>query len=113
MKGMSVTTQNAAQGLAERSAEHERAWAEHCETFELKLWLRKELDAITEAAALLDEAEQVVERLAGAATGLSHGTDWNNGTHAKTHGYRCKLLAALPEARALLAKLHKEQDDEK
>ena len=30
-----------------------------------------------------------------AARGLSCGTDWNNGTHAKLCGYRQKLLEAL------------------
>lgn len=37
-----------------------------------------------------------------AADGLSRGEDWNNGTHAKLHGYRKKLLAAIPAARAAL-----------
>ena len=30
-----------------------------------------------------------------AARGLAKGTDWNNGTQAKAHGYRRKLLEAL------------------
>ena len=43
-----------------------------------------------------DEAVvQAADALAKAAQGLSHGTDWNNGTHAKTHGYRQQLLEAL------------------
>lgn len=35
------------------------------------------------------------QEMAKAAEGLSHGADWNNGTHAKMHGYRQKLLDAL------------------
>lgn len=37
------------------------------------------------------------KKLLEAAEGLSYGTDWNNGTHAKLHGYRQKLLDALSE----------------
>ena len=48
---------------------------------ELLLFLRNRADAIL--------------GLVRAAEGLSHGEDWNNGTHAKTHGYRRKLLEAL------------------
>ena len=36
-----------------------------------------------------------IAALVAAADGLSRGEDWNNGTHAKKHGYRTKLLAAL------------------
>lgn len=42
-----------------------------------------------------DGVVQAADALAKAAQGLSHGTDWNNGTHAKTHGYRQQLLEAL------------------
>jgi hypothetical protein len=41
------------------------------------------------------EERERVKDLVEAATGLSYGTDWNNGTHAKLHGYRQKLLDAL------------------
>ncbi len=41
--------------------------------------------------ATLEAALKVVE----AAKGLSHGEDWNYGTHALVHGYRAKLLQAL------------------
>ena len=34
-------------------------------------------------------------RVARAAEGLCHGTDWNKGTHAITHGYRQKLIDAV------------------
>ena len=63
-----------------------------------------------EAASLIERLYRGRERLREAtrplvyaATGLSHGEDWNNGTHAKLHGYRQKLLDALPEAKAALA----------
>lgn len=46
---------------------------------------------------------KALRALTDAAQGLSHGTDWNNGTHAKLHGYRQKLLDALPDARAALS----------
>ena len=46
---------------------------------------------------------EALEGITRAAEGLSHGVDWNNGTHAKTHGYRQKLLDALPAARAAIA----------
>lgn len=38
--------------------------------------------------------------VAKAANGLSFGSDWNNGTHAKYHGYRQKLIDALQALRA-------------
>lgn len=43
-----------------------------------------------------------------AARGLSFGTDWNGGTQAKLHGYRQKLLDALPAALAALPSPPKE-----
>ena len=46
---------------------------------------------------------EALEPLCQAAWGLSMGEDWNNGTHAKMHGYRNKLLAAIPAARAALS----------
>lgn len=39
--------------------------------------------------------EALLERVYAAARGLCHGTDWNHGTHAKTHGYRQKLIDAV------------------
>lgn len=39
--------------------------------------------------------------LVEAARGLAFGEDWNKGTAAKTHGYRDKLLRALPDACAV------------
>ena len=50
-------------------------------------------------------AVEALERLVKAAEGLSHGTDWNNGTHVKLHGYRRKLVDAIPEAAEALAAL--------
>lgn len=38
---------------------------------------------------------EVSERVCEASDGLSHGVDWNQGTHAIIHGYRKKLLKAL------------------
>lgn len=40
-----------------------------------------------------------LQRVVEAAHGLSFGKDWNNGNAAKRHGYRAKLLRALPKAR--------------
>jgi hypothetical protein len=51
-------------------------------------------------AAKLAEALRL---LTDAAHGLSFGSDWNNGTHAKLHGYRERLLDALPIAAQALA----------
>lgn len=53
--------------------------------------------------SICDQAADALEALApllDAALGLSHGTDWNNGTHAKLHGYRQKLLDALSAIRS-------------
>lgn len=47
-----------------------------------------------------EEVEKLQARFAdllGAAHGLSYGEDWNDGTAAKTHGYRAKLLRAVAE----------------
>lgn len=41
-------------------------------------------------------------KLLHAAQGLSHGTDWNSGTHAKLHGCRNKLLRAKDECEHFL-----------
>lgn len=38
--------------------------------------------------------------VARAANGLSMGSDWNHGTHAKEHGYRQQLIDALQSLRA-------------
>jgi hypothetical protein len=56
-------------------------------------------------ASLLNMMREALEPLAAAATGLSLGTDWNNGVAAKKHGYRQKLLDALPKAIEALATL--------
>lgn len=46
-----------------------------------------------------DKWKSLAAEFVKAATGLSYGTDWNNGTHAKLHGYRQKLLDVLAKAR--------------
>jgi hypothetical protein len=51
--------------------------------------------ADAELIAFLANHAAEIEALVRAAHGLSFGEDWNNGTHAKTHGYREKLLQAL------------------
>ena len=38
---------------------------------------------------------ELYDELYKAALGLSHGVDWNRGTHAIEHGYRDKLLSAV------------------
>jgi len=64
--------------------------------------LRDHIEQQAATIAELREALEAVKPLVDAAHGLSFGTDWNNGTAAKTHGYRRKLLKALPKARATL-----------
>jgi len=49
-----------------------------------------------------EELDAPIDAALAAARGLRHGTDWDNGTHAKLHGYRQKLLTALDERDALL-----------
>jgi len=44
-----------------------------------------------EAAGTLEKLQAVYE----AARGLCHGHDWNEGTQAKLHGYRNKLIKAV------------------
>jgi Lar family restriction alleviation protein len=61
-------------------------------------------DENARAMAVIDTVMPLID----AAHGLSFGTDWNNGTHALTHGYRKKLLEALPAALAT-AKAFKEK----
>lgn len=52
-------------------------------------------DALAEEARRLREA---LEPLVNAARGLTYGEDWNNGIAAKKHGYRQRLLEAVPAA---------------
>lgn len=58
---------------------------------------------LNKAATALETLREALQPLLKAAEGLSHGVDWNNGTHAKLHGYRRKLLAAIPKAREALS----------
>lgn len=46
---------------------------------------------IASQARRIEELEAVYD----AARGLCYGEDWNNGTHAKSRGYRKKLIAAV------------------
>ena len=62
-------------------------------------------DLLHEAAIALEASEEELKLLRPvyeAARGLCHGTDWNNGNHARLHGYREKLIAATAIARATL-----------
>ncbi len=43
----------------------------------------------------LEHQRDLLLKVRDAAYGLSKGTDWNNGTHAATHGYRQSLLKAI------------------
>jgi len=63
------------------------------------------LNWLDEAATALEASEEELKLLRPvyeAARGLCHGTDWNNGNHARLHGYREKLIAATATARATL-----------
>jgi len=59
--------------------------------------LRDTSTKIDEQAKRIQELDAHCERFISAVKGLSFGTDWNNGTHAKTHGYRQALIDALEE----------------
>jgi hypothetical protein len=60
------------------------------------------LDRLRAAEERVKRLEEALRPITDAAHGLSFGTDWNNGTHAKTHGYRKKLIEAIPAARTAL-----------
>lgn len=49
------------------------------------------------SAALSNTTKQtaLVQEVLDAAVGLCRGSDWNDGTHAKTHGYKAKLISAV------------------
>lgn len=59
-------------------------------------------DERIEFAKSVEETIPLTELLevAKAASGLAMGSDWNNGTHAKHHGYRDKLINAISALRA-------------
>lgn len=59
-------------------------------------------EALTKEKERNAELESLCREFGEAAKGLSFGEDWNNGTHAKLHGYRQKLLDALAKYTALL-----------
>jgi hypothetical protein len=52
----------------------------------------------------IEALESALGPLFAAARGLTHGTDWNKGTHAKL--YRQKLIEALQLASATLNRSH-------
>jgi hypothetical protein len=58
----------------------------------------KLLEQLAVAETQLASARKALEQMQPvfeAAHGLCMGYDWNNGTHAKLHGYRHKLLSAV------------------
>lgn len=58
--------------------------------------IKKQIETL-EANGQLDTAD-TMEKLNAvyeAARGLCFGEDWNNGTHAKLHGYKQKLREAV------------------
>jgi hypothetical protein len=65
--------------------------------------LQVENEALRVKQAGLVEA---LRPLVDAAYGLSFGEDWNNGTQAKLHGHRQKLIDAVPRARAALSRVN-------
>ena len=69
--------------------------------------------AITDCDMIKQQRDRLAEALGdlhSAAKGLAHGTDWNHGTHAIMHGYRARLLAAIPAAAEALAAVKGGQD---
>ena len=67
---------------------------------ELRELLTKAALPPNEATAHLIRVLPKLLDVAEAAKGLSTGQDWNNGTMAKTHGYRQRLLDALAKLEA-------------
>lgn len=57
--------------------------------------MRGEVQPLYSHPATTPPAPDDLDALVQAAHGLSFGHDWNNGTHAKTHGYRAQLLGAI------------------
>jgi hypothetical protein len=51
--------------------------------------------ALTAYAEASGSKQKLYDDLFAAARGLCEGEDWNNGTHAKMHGYRQKLIDAV------------------
>lgn len=58
------------------------------------------LDGLIARAEKAEARVKALEDVYVAAQGLCHGTDWNEGTHAKALGYRQKLIDAVDRARA-------------
>ncbi len=59
--------------------------------------IRAALTAAAEAGWVLVKQEEIarLQAVYRAARGLCYGEDWNNGTHAKTYGYRMSLIDAV------------------
>jgi hypothetical protein len=67
----------------------------------------RELKAENEALSVKQtKLVEALKPLVDAAYGLSFGEDWNNGTEAKLHGNRRKLITAIPNARAALSRVN-------
>lgn len=49
----------------------------------------------------LETTIRKLRRVYEAARGLCYGHDWNEGTQAKTHGYRNKLIKAVDDIEKL------------
>lgn len=77
------------------SKEQAEELARECETVYVKYPEINMAQAVMLAVPLTELLE-----VAKAASGLAMGSDWNNGTHAKHHGYRDKLNNALVALRA-------------
>jgi adenosyl cobinamide kinase/adenosyl cobinamide phosphate guanylyltransferase len=95
-----------AERLEERGKRTPRIWATSDLYYEAAALIRRlqaENEALRVKQAGLVEA---LMPLVDAAHGLSFGTDWNNGTQAKLHGHRQKLIDAVPRARAAIEVNH-------
>lgn len=57
----------------------------------------------SEYQARIKALEEALLPLLNAAQGLSHGSDWNKGAHAIRHGYRQRLIDAIPAAARALS----------
>lgn len=65
----------------------------------------RESERDQQAALIASQARRIeeLEAVYDAARGLCYGEDWNNGTHAKSRGYRQKLVAAVNAIEPLFA----------
>jgi len=86
------------------SNEREIAYVRERQELDLALAnkFRSENVSLRTALEASEEELKLLRPVYEAARGLCHGTDWNNGNHARLHGYREKLIAATATARATL-----------